>query len=74
MTTNSTSATIVPTKPMSRAIDQMDAGLDLLVTARMALLTDGGVGQETIEAIGNTIELALKSLRPVREIVNERLL
>jgi hypothetical protein len=74
MTTNSTSATTVPTKPMPRAIDQMDAGLDLLVTARMALLADGGIAPGTIESIGNTIECALKNLRPVREIVNERLL
>lgn len=53
------------------AIDRLDAGLDLLLTAEMALRADGWVDAEVIEAVRNTIGRGLEHLRPLRSVLND---
>jgi hypothetical protein len=64
----------VAAQPSPRAVDMMDAGLDLLAVAEIALRAESWVDRETIAAVSNTIHQALKQLRPAREIINSNLL
>jgi Rha family phage regulatory protein len=60
-----------PRKPIGRkAIDQMDTGMDLILTAETALRADGWLDAKTIEAIRNTISQGLKHLSPARAALN----
>lgn len=52
-------------------IDQMDAGMDMLNTAMLALFANDFVDEDTLPAIRGTIEQALKRLGPVRTAINE---
>ncbi len=61
--------TPVPT-PKGQAIDEMDAALDLIRTAELALYADGWVNDDAIEFIRGCLEQGIKRLRPVREAVN----
>lgn len=51
-------------------VDQMDAGLDLLLTARTALHAEGWIDRETVTAIRGTIDQALYLLAPVRDRID----
>ncbi|WP_156912097.1 hypothetical protein [Kaistia adipata] len=52
------------------AIDRLDAGMDLLLTAQIALLADGWVDEEVIEAVRNTIGRGLDHLRAARSVLH----
>ncbi|AID29566.1 hypothetical protein ACVILI_003448 [Mesorhizobium sp. USDA 4775] len=52
------------------AIDQMDAGIDLLRTAWLALHSRDLLDDTMTDAIANTLNDAINTLRPVREAVN----
>lgn len=51
-------------------IDQMDAGLDLVKTARIALAADGFFDTDGIMAIAATLDRAIKDLGVLREHLN----
>ncbi|MER8844018.1 MULTISPECIES: hypothetical protein [Mesorhizobium] len=53
------------------AIDQMDAGMDLLRTAWLALHTRDLLDDTMTDAIANTLNDAINTLRLVREAVNK---
>lgn len=59
-----------PAKRKAEPIDQMDNGLDLLVTAETALAAPDWHDRDTIAAIRGTIGQALRILNPVREHIN----
>ncbi|SHF60197.1 hypothetical protein SAMN02745157_2516 [Kaistia soli DSM 19436] len=51
-------------------VDQMDGGLDLIRVSRIALLAEGWIDQDAAEAIGHSLDIALKMLSAPREHLN----
>jgi hypothetical protein len=61
---------IVQATRMVAAIDEMDAGLDKLRTAWLALHARALLTDEAVEAIANILNEAINTLEPVREELN----
>ncbi|MEJ0092574.1 MAG: hypothetical protein WDN46_12550 [Methylocella sp.] len=53
-------------------IDQIDAGLDLLNTAFLALMADRGfLDDDAISSVAATLQHAMNRLGPIREKIND---
>lgn len=70
--TRSAAATGLPSMTSPAPIDQMDVGISLVKTAWLAMQDTGWVDDEALMAISETLELALRTLKPVRALLNEQ--
>ncbi len=59
----------LPSKTLA-AVDQMDAGMDLLRAAWLALHARDLLDEKMLDAVANTLNDAISTLEPVRATVN----